>query len=144
MNWGKGIALALFAFATMMAWFMVKASQHPEPLVTEDYYAAELRYQEHMEGTARAHAYSAPVVMDVQRTRVGLRFPTELAGQRISGRIALQRPNAPAADRAMEFSSDSLSVSLEEVPLLPGRYNATLIWHVGGAEHITEEKVFVP
>ena len=28
MNWGKGLTLALIAFAGMMAWFVFKASQN--------------------------------------------------------------------------------------------------------------------
>lgn len=138
------MAIALLAFAGMMAWFMVKAVRDPETLVSEQYYADELLYQERMEATARAGAYSTPVGMDVQRTHVGLSFPPELAGQRIEGTLELQRPNIAVADRDLPFSTDSGSTQFQGVDLLPGRYNATLHWTIQGRTHVTEEKVVVP
>lgn len=144
MNWGRAVALALFAFACMMAWFMVKAAQNPEPLVTEDYYGEELRYQSRMDETTRAHALSAPVHMDCTRSVITLLFPAELNGSRISGTVSLLRPNAPAADLSVPFSLDSTTLRLPGLSLLPGRYNVALSWTVDGAVYFTEEKVFVP
>lgn len=144
MNWGKGVALALFAFASMMAWFMVKASQNPEPLVTEDYYGEELRFQDRIDEAERANALSAPVRMECGREGVTLRFPAELEGSRISGTLGLLRPNAPAADRSTSFVTESTTVHIKELRLLPGRYNIALSWKVNGMDYFTEEKVFVP
>ncbi|MCB0767846.1 MAG: FixH family protein [Flavobacteriales bacterium] len=144
MNWGKGIAAALIAFAAMMAWFLVKASQNPEPLVTEDYYAEELRFQQRIDGMVKAQAFSAPVTMTFERDRVWLRFPAELAGEPVSGELALLRPNGPKADRSFQFVTDSGAVLIAGVDLLPGRYNAALTWTARGDELYTEEKVFVP
>ena len=144
MNWGKGIAAALIAFASMMAWFLVKASQNPEPLVTEDYYAEELRFQQRIDGMVRAQKLSAPVAMTFERDHVVLRFPSELAGEPIAGELALLRPNVPKADRSFQFRTDSIDVVITDVDLLPGRYNAALAWTVLGEDLFTEEKVFVP
>ncbi|MBL7950353.1 MAG: FixH family protein [Flavobacteriales bacterium] len=144
MNWGKGLALALIAFAGMMAWFMVKASQNPEPLVTEDYYGEELRFQARIDEAARARALSAPVRIDVQQGSITLLFPSELNGQLISGKLDLLRPNAPGADHAVPFAVDSTVLVLPDQQLLPGRYNVALHWTVDGSHYFTEEKVFVP
>lgn len=144
MNWGKGIALALFAFAGMMAWFMVKAAQNPEPLVTEDYYGAELRFQKRIDETERAHELSAAVGIEAQQRLITLNFPKELNGQRITGYMHLLRPNAPAADRTMPFASDTTVVQVAGYTLLTGRYNVALHWTANGTEYFTEEKVFVP
>lgn len=144
MNWGKGVTLVLVAFAAMMGWFLVKASQNPEPLVTEDYYAEELRFQQRIDGMVKAQRFSAPVRMDFERNLVVLRFPAELAGEPIAGELALLRPNAPKADRSIHFRTDSGLVMVADVDLLPGRYNAALTWTVQGDELYTEEKVFVP
>ncbi|HPF90324.1 MAG: FixH family protein [Flavobacteriales bacterium] len=144
MNWGKGIALALTAFAVMMGWFLVKASQNPEPLVTEDYYAEELRFQQRIDGMVRAQKLSAPVAMTFERGRVVLRFPHEMEGEHLTGNLQLIRPNAPMADRSIPFRTDRVELVLNEVELLPGRYNAALTWTARGEELFTEEKVFVP
>lgn len=143
MNWGKGLALALIAFAALMAWFVVKASRNPEPLVTEDYYGAELRFQQRMDEASRAAALSAPVRMDLQRTGLSLQFPAEMEGRRITATLSLMRPNAPSADLRLDLATDSARYSTD-LALLAGRYNAALEWEVDGVAYFTEEKAYVP
>lgn len=144
MNWGKALALALIAFASMMAWFVVKAARNPEPLVTEDYYGAELKFQGRIDETVRANALSVPVLMDVQRNTLTIRFPPELTGQRITGTLSLVRPNDPGADGAVTIRTDSALCISKAVMLKTGRYNAALSWQVNGISYHAEEKIFVP
>ena len=144
MNWGKGLALALIAFAGMMTWFVIKASQHPSPLVTEDYYRAELKFQGRIDATERANALSAPVSMDLQRNAIALTFPAEMHDRTISGTLSLLRPNTPAADRNFPFKTATTVFRLDEVDLLPGRYNAAMEWQVDGVVYHVEDKVNVP
>lgn len=144
MNWGKGLALALIAFAGMMTWFVVKASQNPEPLVTEDYYRAELKFQGRIDETARARTLSAPVRMDIQRASLTIHFPAEMNGEHVTGTLTLLRPNDPRADGELAIRTDSAMFTSRALSLLPGRYNAALSWQVNGIGYHTEEKVFVP
>ncbi len=144
MNWGKGLALALIAFACMMAWFVVKAAQNPEPLVTEDYYGAELNFQGRIDETVRANSLSAPVRIDLQRRSVVIHFPIEMKGEHINGTLSLLRPNDPRADGAVTIRTDSAVFTTNAITLKPGRYNAALSWHMNGIAYHTEEKVFVP
>ena len=83
MNWGKGLTIALIVFAGMMAWFVVMAHRNPEPLVTEEYYAEELKYQQRIDHTERALAMSKAVRMDVGNDRVLLQF--QFKGEVIGG-----------------------------------------------------------
>lgn len=98
MNWGKGLALALIAFAGMMAWFVVMAARNPSPLVTEEIMKKELKFQERIDHTARANALSAPVHMIVTANELRLEFPQEFHGKTISGELTLLRPNDPRAE----------------------------------------------
>jgi hypothetical protein len=145
MNWGKGLALALAAFAALMAWFVVMASRNPEPLVTERYYEQELRYQDRIERSARALALSAPVAITTTGQEVSLRFPAELKGATIRGRLTLTRPNDPAGDRVLEVSADTAGTfTARDLGLRAGRYNALLEWSAGNVTYCTEEKLVVP
>ncbi len=143
MNWGKGLALAMIAFALLMAWFVYKASQHTEPLVTENYYAAELKYQERIDEMARAKRLSAPVHMSFGRDGVDLQFPPEFNGRRITGKLELLRPNNPLGDRELAVSTDSASVHLP-TDLMAGRYNASLQWEVEGITYFSSDKAYIP
>lgn len=144
MNWGKGLALALIAFAGMMTWFVIKASQNDSPLVTEDYYGAELKFQGRIDEAARANALSAPVRMTFARDTVTLIFPVEAHGKRITGSLSLLRPNDPRADRTVGVTTDGAAAFHASAHLLPGRYNAALSWTMDGVSYFTEEKVYVP
>lgn len=134
----------MVAFAAMMAWFLVQASRHPEPLVTEDYYGAELRFQGRIDQEERAGKLSRPVRMDVQRSGVQLEFPPEMAGERISGTLRLQRPNDPRWDRTVTVATDSLRFRVDSLGLLPGRWNVALEWASGGITYFIAGKAVVP
>ena len=145
MNWGKGLALAMVAFAGMMAWFAIKASRHPSPLVTEDYYSAELRFQGRIDEAARAKALSAPIQFNLTRGSVHLDLPAEMQGRVVTGTLTLLRPNDPRADRTIQLPGTSTGqVDVVGMDLLPGRYNASLEWQAGNVTYFTEDKVYVP
>lgn len=145
MNWGKALTLAMIAFAGMMTWFVIKASQNPMPLVTEDYYAAELKFQGRIDEAARAKALSAPVAIALTRTSVQLDLPAEMRGRSVTGTLTLQRPNDPRADRTITLpATEAATYTLNDVQLLPGRYNALLEWQANGTAYYTEEKAYVP
>lgn len=144
MNWGKGLVLALAAFAGLMVWFIVMAARNPEPLVTERYYEHELKYQERIDNTTRAKALTA-VRMDVTAGSIRITFPTGTNDRSITGDLTLLRPNDPTADRQVKVIADSSGVYWNNtVDLLPGRYNALLEWSADGMAYYTEEKLVVP
>ena len=142
MNWGKGLALALIAFAGMMAWFVVMASRNPSPLVTEEYYEKELLFQGRIDDSQRASDLSAPVQMTVTAEHLRLEFPEELRGKTITGELTLLRPIDPRADQVITVNTTG-TFERGEMGLWPGRYNAALEWTVDGTRYFTEEKLVV-
>ncbi|HQW06333.1 MAG: FixH family protein [Flavobacteriales bacterium] len=143
MNWGKGLALALIAFAGMMTWFVVMASRNPSPLVTEEYYEKELKFQERIDHTERANALSSPVRIAVTAQDLRLEFPEEFHGKVITGELTLLRPNDPRADQVITVNTTGI-FERGNMELWPGRYNASLEWTVDGTRYFTEEKLVVP
>ncbi len=144
MNWGKGLALALAVFAGLMTWFVIMSLRNPEPLVTEEYYEEELKYQQRIDNTERSNELSALVRMDVMRDAVHLFFPKELHAIAITGELTLQRPNDPSGDLVLQVATDSTgSYHNALVRLVPGRYNALLEWGAAGERYYTEEKLVV-
>jgi hypothetical protein len=145
MNWGKGLALAMIAFAGMMTWFVIKASQNDPSLVTDDYYAAELKYQVRIDEVGRARALSAPVAIALTRSSARVDLPAEMQGREVTGTLTLQRPNDPRADRIIVLPATTDGVyTVDDLALLPGRYNVLLEWKADGITYATEEKAHVP
>ncbi|MBK7946916.1 MAG: FixH family protein [Flavobacteriales bacterium] len=144
MNWGKGLAISLIAFAAMMAAFGIASARRTETLVTENYYAEELKYQERIDAQSRTNALSAPVSIVLADDRVQLRFPVEMEGKAITGSLKLLRTNDARADRDVAIAAESDgSFTSEALDLWPGRYDASLEWQVDGITYHTAEKLVV-
>jgi len=145
MNWGKGLAISLIAFAVMMAAFGIASARRTESLVTEEYYAEELRYQDRIDAQGRALSLSAPVAVSIDDDRLHLRFPDELTGKRITGKLRLLRPNDPRADQDLAFTADdSGHFHSDPLELWPGRYDASLEWQCDGVTYHSAEKLVAP
>jgi len=144
MNWGKGITLALVAFAGMMLFFLIKAAQSPSPLVTDNYYEQELEYQQRINSTNRANALSAEVAMEITAKLIRLEFPKEIDPATITGELTLLRPNNPTLDKtiAVTVSSDNI-FEIDADRLAPGRYNALLEWRSAENTYYSEQKIVV-
>lgn len=144
MNWGKGLAISLVAFAAMMTAFGIASARRTEILVTEDYYAEELRFQERIDAQTRTKALSAPVSIVLADDRVQLQFPAEMGGKAITGNLRLLRPNDARADREVIVAAKSDgSFTSGTIDLWAGRYDASLEWQVDGVTYYTAEKLVV-
>lgn len=144
MNWGKGLALTMMAFAGMMAYFLVRAAQNPEPLITEKYYEQELKYQGRIDAGSRALALSGAVRMDASRTGVTIVFPEEVKQRALSGSLLLLRANDESDDRSIVIPSAPDGRFEEAIPLRSGRYIAQLEWSADTVKYYSETQLMVP
>ncbi|HRH38764.1 MAG TPA: FixH family protein [Flavobacteriales bacterium] len=143
MNWGKGLAMVMLAFIGMLSYFLVRAAQNPEPLITEHYYEQELGYQERINARSRALSLGDPVRIDAQREHVAVTFPSQVANARVGGVLALIRTNDPSDDRTVTITSAEGGQFNGAVDLRPGRYMAQLEWHADDVTYYTEEQLLV-
>lgn len=144
MNWGKGLALAMIAFAGMMAYFMVRAAQNPEPLITEGYYEQELVYQARINATEHASSLGA-LGMQADRKSVTLTFPALPGSPQATGHLKLIRTNVTSMDRDVEVvqPADGTGIAYP-VDMVTGQYIAQLDWSVNGRPCYTEQRLIVP
>ena len=144
MNWGKGLAISLIAFAAMMAAFGIASARRTESLVTEEYYTEELRYQQRIDAQGRALSLSVPVAIVAGKDRLRIQFPAELAGKAITGELHLLRPNDARADRKLSIAANELGLfESDALELWPGRYDASLEWQCDGVTYHSAEKLVV-
>ncbi len=144
MNWGKGLALAMIAFAGMMAYFLVRAAQNPEPLITEHYYEQELKFQQRIEDESRTLALAEKVRMNATRGRITVTFPEEVKGRVLRGDLSLLRADVDGEDRSVVINSATDGRFEEAVNLRPGRYIAQLEWLADSVRYYSEEQLIVP
>ncbi len=80
-NWGTGIALTLVLFVGLMSFMVYKAMQQDFDLVTEDYYAEELDYQNVINQKRNALLLTDSAVIRVMEKEIVLNLPKDFEGK---------------------------------------------------------------
>lgn len=89
MNWGYKILsfYALFVFGIL---FMVfKSSSQNTDLVTTDYYAKELKYQDKIDEQNRVSALTTPINYKLSNDSLIITFPNDFVGKLLTGNVVL-------------------------------------------------------
>ena len=144
MNWGKGLALVMIAFAGMMAYFVTLAARNPEPLITERYYEQELGFQDRIDARSRTLGLGADVRLEATRDRLRASFPDGVKDRMLTGSLLLLRANDARDDHEVPITSAPGGIFEAEVALRPGRYIAQLEWSADGVTYYSEEQLIVP
>ena len=81
MNWGKGLALALGIFALGMGFTVYKViTLQGHDLVTEDYYAQEIAFQDKIDQTKRGLMLEDKAQLHLSDGQLVLHLPDDLEG----------------------------------------------------------------
>ena len=75
MNWGTKILIVYVAFIAGILMMVFKSSSQKTDLVTTDYYAKELKYQDKIDEMNRVAALSEPVGYTVKDNSLLIKFP---------------------------------------------------------------------
>ena len=143
MNWGTKILLVYVAFVLGIVFMVFKSSTQNTDLVTTDYYARELKYQDKINEIKRTDALSAPVEYRIGEHALTIIFPKDFTGKKLVGEALLYCPSDEKKDIKQHFSI------LDEVLELPvparskGLYELHLSWQDGGVTYYFEKKIFL-
>jgi len=145
MNWGWKIAVVYTIFVAGMLTFVATVYRQTNDLVSEDYYARELAYQDRIDARSNNQFLKEPMQFEwlSDRRQLQLRFP-EAAAMNVAT-LHLYRPSDASQDRefALQGASDTLrSVDLSE--LGPGFWRVQLDWEAGGMAYFKETTLVVP
>jgi hypothetical protein len=103
-HWGWGIAIFYTAFAVFILTMVYQSTQHKVELVTPDYYAQELKYQERIDQIENARRLKKPLQWEVQGRQIHLQFP--FTGKHVKAKILFYKPDSSAKDVAVECAPD--------------------------------------
>lgn len=142
LNWGTGIAVVYGTFAASTIGFVAFAMHQPVDLVSEDYYAHSLRYDERRTALENAAALDPSfVTAAADGRRVTIAFPPDQA-RGTTGSARLYRPSDSSADRTIPLTPDANGrqhLSLEG--LASGRWIVQVTWTREGRTFYRELQV---
>ena len=143
-HWGHKIILVFLLFAAGIVTLVVKSIGTKIDMVTTDYYGAELKYQQVIDGRQNTAALSAPVSITQPEGLVLLTFPPELQGQNVQGQVLFYRPSDAHKDLSLPLTLDEqgrLPVSKQK--FIPGSYRVKIQWTANSKPYFQETTLYI-
>ena len=141
MNWGYKILFVYLAFVGGIVWMVFKSSNQKVDLVTTDYYAKELKYQDRIDAVKRTAALSAPLKYEIINSKMIISFPKEFAEQKINVSVLLYCPSDETKDIKQELVTTNGTVSATIPAGNKGAYELQVSWKAGDKEFYFENKL---
>lgn len=143
MNWGYKIIVVYCIFVAGMLFLAFKASTQNKELVTEDYYAQELVYQQKIDETRRAALLTEPVNILLANHEIIIHFPKDFAAKEITGEAVLYCPADKSKDMRQQFSVTDTAVNFKIPENYKGLHYIKISWHVASLGYYYEQKIII-
>lgn len=143
MNWGYKILFVYTAFVVGILFMVFKSSSQKFDLVTTDYYAKELKYQDKIDEMNRVSALSAPVKYEMKDNSLVIEFPKDFSGKKLVGEAVLYCPSDESRDIKKDFSIQDELLILPLSSAKRGLYELHLSWQEAGVTYYFEKKIFI-
>jgi len=143
MNWGYKILFVYTAFVAGILFMVFKSSSQKFDLVTPDYYAKELKYQDKIDEMNRVSALSAPIKCELKDNSLLIEFPADFAGKKLTGEAVLYCPSDESRDIKKSFTLQDAPLVLPVSSAKNGLYELHLSWQEEGVTYYFEKKIFI-
>ena len=145
-TWPVAIGIIYAGFVLVMIAFVVFSSFNSIDLVSRDYYAQELKYQQHIDRVERTQQQSNNIQFkyDQSSQLLELQFPPDLSPNDIKGKIVFFRPSDANLDHTHEIipSPDGKQI-LKTDAIKPGLWRVKIFWQVNKMEYYNETVVYI-
>ncbi len=143
-SWGTKIAILYSSFVVMIAVMVLKSNLQKVDLVSADYYAQELKFQEKIDGQNNMNALNINLECTGKNKRASLAFPKEFAGQITNGELLFYRPSNSLLDLSVPLKLDSNGIQvIENKNFERGIYQLKLNFKINGTSYFREQQFFM-
>ncbi|MDO6603742.1 hypothetical protein SAMN03080594_105162 [Arenibacter palladensis] len=143
-NWGTGIVLAFIGFISFILFFVVRMSMDNRAnhdLVTENYYGAELGYQNEIDAENNSRTKEVDLTLETTDKGIKLVFPNNLNAENIKGTVSLYRPSNKHLDFDLPISLSQDYLLIPDNRLLDGRWDIKVSWQYKGEVYLFKKKI---
>ena len=141
MNWGYKIIIIYSAFVLGIVFMVYKATQQNTDLVTTDYYAKELVYQDRIDEAKRTSLLSAQITIVKKSRQLEIGFPTEFLNKKITGSVKLYFPPDEKKDAVKGFETAGSMVEIPIPQKNKGFHYVQVSWVAEGLNYYYEQKI---
>jgi hypothetical protein len=141
-NWGVRIALIYSTFVIGILCMVFLAINQKIDLVSPDYYAKELKFQDQIDQTKNARNVEIKTI--VSRQTITLHLPFEFKNLLISGTILFFKPSDSKKDRQFPLKCDaSCTQTIPTRTLANGMYKLKINWEVNHQKYYQEKEIVI-
>jgi len=144
LNWGTGVVLAFIGFISFILYFVVNiytSKKYDTDLVTEDYYKAELEYQNDINKEINATDLASNISWKRSESGLEISFPETLDFNQITGKVFLYRPSNKQLDFETTISLSKHNLLIPDKRLLDGRWNIRVDWQYNGKSYLFKKEI---
>jgi nitrogen fixation protein FixH len=141
-NWGTGIAIFFSVFVLSLVYQVYRSTQYDHSLVSDHYYADDLRYQEHYDKLANAQALAVDLKIQNKRQKkeLELHFPTGF--ENLAGEVHFFSPADQSKDFRLPVRPGPDGVQYIPTEQLPGgNWKVKVDWTGDGKAYYKEQNV---
>lgn len=143
MNWGHKILVVYLAFVAGIAVLVIKSTNQKIDLVTSDYYAKELKYQQQIDAIKRTEALKEPVKYEVLNGKIIISFSGDFAAKQLKGSIQLYCPSNDKRDVVKDFETVDGTVTVDVPSVNKGSHELHVSWQSEGKMYYYENRLFL-
>lgn len=143
-SWGIGIALSYVLFVVIIVSLVIFSSTKDVNLVTDEYYADELKYQDQIEKVKRTGSLSDELAISTDINYIQIQFPPIFANSQINGEILFYRPSDRKKDFLVniELNEDNKLV-VRKSGIDKGLWKIKINWSAGDQEYYNEKILMI-
>jgi len=142
LNWGHYVVIGFMGFVVLILFMVYRSYQLKNELVSEDYYAQEIAFQDVIDKKTNASKLKENIIWE--KTDNGLLFRYPDLGTEIKGEIYIFRPSDKSLDAHFEISVNKDHQQFIEMKnMTKGKYIIKIDWTVGEIEFFTEGLLFM-
>lgn len=143
LNWGSGIAIFYGIFMIVLVTAVIKSTTYDNSLVSDQYYADDLKYQEHYDKLQHSQDLKKDLDISLDANFLTLQFPAEVG--KINGKITFFCPSASKQDFSMKIQVDAEKTQIIELKegLKPGLWRVKVDWQSEGKTYYKEESIVI-
>jgi hypothetical protein len=144
-SWGYKIAALYIGFVLLVLFMVFMAMQQKIELVSPDYYAKELKFQQEIDAMNNAGLLSANLHVELQSNTVIISFPQEFKGKEIKGEALMFRPSDSLLDISFPIElNEEGKLILQSNKFKTGLYKLIIKWSLENKNYQTEHTIVLP
>lgn len=144
-SWGTKIAALYIGFVGLVIVMVTFSMNQKIELVSSDYYAKELKYQDKINEMNNANALSDQIKHTIASNQLEVQFPVDFKDKKIAGEILFFKPSDATKDykTPIQLNTD-LKQTISKSLLTSGMYKMQITWSVEGKNYFNESIIVLP